>query len=47
MLLQVKMVASPKRVSIKQGKRMTSQTKEIILNVYEYFQALSKKTKKN
>ena len=31
--------------SVKQGKRLTSQAKEIILNVYNYFDILSKKSK--
>ena len=31
--------------NVKQGKRLNSQSKEIIMNVYKYFDSLSKKSK--
>ena len=41
----LKMATAGPRQSLKQGKRLHSQTKEIILNVYSYFESLSKKIK--
>ena len=41
----LKMATAGPRQSLKQGKWLHSQTKEIILNVYSYFESLSKKIK--
>ena len=40
--ISVSMATAGPRQSLKQGKRLHSQTKEIILNVYSYFESLSK-----
>ena len=40
----MKMATANYRRSVKQGKRLNSQSKEIIMNVYKYFDSLSKKS---